>query len=186
MAIFEQSASEIFRNQEDELIEQFAKETGILSLTDRNDDFTMWNEYAGGGRGFVIQFDAQHDFFFLKSETAAPLNVLRQVCYREDVIEDFWKNPYFLFLVKEFKYSFENEWRMLKSLDQCCEVRLLNGNSIYLVDVPKGLIRSIIFGFNYPANEIDEFAALLLNFDRGIKVQRARVDHERTLVTIHD
>jgi hypothetical protein len=54
---------------------------------------------------------------------------------------------------------------------------------LYLVDVPRGMIKSVIFGYNFPVTLIDECAASLLGFEGDIEVKRARFDPDSRLVT---
>src|SRR5206468_3082082 len=97
-------------------------------------DAYMWREYAADGHGFVVEFDAKHRFFSHKTDEGKRRKLLRKVMYRDDKINDFWRNPYYLFLVKETKWAFEKEWRMLRSLDQCRIQTLPSGKYLYLVD----------------------------------------------------
>jgi hypothetical protein len=95
-----------FQEHEVEFIDSFARETGILPLTEDAHSPDMWREYAGDGRGFVLEFNAQHEFFkYDASRNSSTL--LRQVFYRNTRTDDFWHNPNYLFLVKETKYAFE-------------------------------------------------------------------------------
>ncbi|MEW6450061.1 MAG: DUF2971 domain-containing protein [Pseudomonadota bacterium] len=161
----------LFREHEGKFIDSFAMATGILSLTENPCSADMWREYANEGRGFVLEFDADHKFFSHTTDDGITRKLLRKVFYRDDRIEDFWKNPHYLFLVKETKWAFESEWRMIKSLDQCRKTVLTNGRSIYLLDAPAGLIKSVSFGSKFPTAQISESVKLLKNYDPNIEVR---------------
>jgi hypothetical protein len=132
----------------------------------------MWREYAGDGCGFVIEFNAQHEFFGYAADGKSSA-LLRQEFYRDARLEEFWRNPNYLFLVKETKYAFEKEWRMIKSLSDCAKRALPDGKTIYLVDIHAKLIRSVIFGPRFPTDLITECEALLRAFDGDIAVSRS-------------
>jgi len=163
----------MFSDLEGEFIEDFARTTGILSLTENPNSLYMWREYAADGHGFVIQFNAVHEFFSHNADDGTVRKLIRPVFYRDDRIDDFWKNPYYLFLVKERCWEFEQEWRVLRPLDRCRKVDRTNGLPLYLVDAPPKLIASVIFAYNVTPALIDIAATRLLNFDSDIKIMIA-------------
>ena len=172
-----------FRESGNDLMEGFSKKTGILSLTGDPSSQYMWREYAHGGQGFVIEFDAQHHFFSIRGDNNKRRSVLRQVFYRDDRIDDFWDNPYYLFLVKEKKWAFEKEWRMLRRLDECRKLVTEDGRTLYLTDAPKGLIKSVIVGYDCPSSVANEITELVKQYDTRVRLCEARLDAASNLVT---
>lgn len=162
---------QMFQENEGDFVDSFIRETGILSLTEDPNSSDMWRDYAGDGRGFVFEFDAQHEFFLLAADDGKKRKLLRQVFYRDDRIEDFWKNPHYLFLVKESKWAFEKEWRMIKSLEECQKIVRAVGRPLYLIDMPTGLIKSITFGRNFSSGLISEVTSSLHEFDNSITIR---------------
>jgi hypothetical protein len=144
----------------------------------------MWQRYGGDGRGFVLEFDAEHEFFSHRGDDKKTRKLLRKVFYRDSPIEDFWKNPYYLFSVKETSWSDEREWRMLKSLVDCQKIAIPGGQIICVLDVPPKLIKSVIFGYDFQTSFFGECTELLRKFDGAIKVQRACFDSVQGVIVI--
>ena len=82
---------------------------GVMSFTETPDNLPMWSHYADEHRGFVIEFDATHDFF----------RELKQVKYRDnrdEVAGGFFGAGENTFLQKSIDWSYEREWRIFDSL----------------------------------------------------------------------
>jgi len=121
----------------------------------------MWVHYAESGTGFVIGFDAQHDFFF-SGDLNARRSLLRKIRYTDDPIDNFWRNPYYLFLVKSSGWSYEREWRMLKTLSDCEERSAENALSpVCLCNVPPEMIKTVHFGYGYNTAQISNDISML-------------------------
>lgn len=164
-----------FPTMEREFIDDFAKTTGILSLTANPASRYMWNKYAGGGRGFVLEYNARHDFFMHRGNDGLMRKLIRPVFYRNDRISDFWKNPHYLFLVKHERWIDEQEWRVIKALNECRRVERADGIVLYLVDAQPNLIASIILGYNNSSKFIEDAVSRLSRFDGAIKFRRAAI-----------
>ncbi len=144
-----QNLEERFQQQLQNLIAQW----GIFSVSESPVNQLMWSHYAQNGAGFVVGFDAQHDFFF--STDAPRRNLLRKVVYSDERVTNFWRNPYFLFLVKKSGWSYEREWRMMKELAECSEHRIIDGKDIFLCNIPRGVIKEIYFGYAYEVSAME-------------------------------
>jgi hypothetical protein len=175
----------IFPALETGFIQDFAATTGILSLTENPVSSYMWDKYAANGYGFVLEYNAAHDFFVRKADDGTRRKVIRPVFYRDDRIADFWKNPYYLFLVKNTCWKIEEEWRVIRSIDECRKVVRAGSSDLYLVDIPRGLISSIIFGYNNSHEFMNEAASRLRRFDQDIKYRQARLSSGGE-IGIHD
>jgi hypothetical protein len=97
-------------------------EMGILCLTVTASSERMWEEYADGGRGFVVAFDTAHIGF---RKLTAPRGA-GGVSYCDEAFETFLgmmeNNVFEPLYRKRMKYSFEQEWRsihLLKDLERC-------------------------------------------------------------------
>jgi len=97
-------------------------EMGILCLTVTANSGRMWEEYADGGRGFVVAFDTTHIGF---GKLTQPLGAGR-VSYCDKAFATFLgmmeNNVFEPLYRKRMKYSFEQEWRsirLLKDLERC-------------------------------------------------------------------
>jgi hypothetical protein len=137
----------------------------------------MWGLYASSGQGFVVEFDTRHDFFKAENTTG---NALRKIKYTNDNISDFWRNPLYLFFVKNSDWSFEREWRMLKSLSQCD--RVVDQN-VFLCSVKERMIKSVIFGYSYDKELMHENVRQLSKFDSSIVFRKAFVDNREKTIT---
>jgi hypothetical protein len=143
-----------FESEFDSTVATVVNKMGILSLAEDPLNQPMWAHYAESGSGFVAGFDAQHDFFFSKN-TDTRRHLLKRVRYTDDRIDNFWKNPYYLFLVKSTAWAYEREWRMLKTLLDCDEQNIQNTSvPLCLCEVQPHMIKTIYFGYNYDHSQI--------------------------------
>jgi hypothetical protein len=131
----------------DKLMEELSAKEGILSLTEDHLNEVMWAHYAENFAGFVVGFDCAHNFFF-HTDDKGKRPLLRKVIYTDNHIENFWRNPYYSFLVKNSRWEYESEWRMLKLLSNCDE-RVNASPPVCLWNVDPKMIRSIYFGYRY-------------------------------------
>jgi hypothetical protein len=103
--VLDRMVDQVFSMIEDQfetLVEGVLSRLGVLSLTEDPLNEQMWAHYADGGRGFIIGLDAHHQFFLNKDATK---NSLHKVRYTDERLNNFWNNPYFLFLVKSRGWS---------------------------------------------------------------------------------
>lgn len=131
----------------DKLMEELLAKQGILSLTEDHLNEVMWAHYAENFAGFVVGFDYAHNFFF-HADDKGKRHLVRKVIYTDQHIENFWRNPYYSFLVKNSRWEYESEWRMLKLLSDCDE-RVIASPPVCLWNVDPKMIRSIYFGYRY-------------------------------------
>lgn len=143
------SVEERFQQRLEDLIARW----GIFSISETPNNQQMWAHYASDGAGFVVGFDAQHPFFF--SSAVPRKNLIRKVVYSDERVSNFWRNPYFLFLVKDSGWSYEREWRMMKELHECEEHRVVDGKDVFLANVPRAVIKEIYFGYAYDPTKIE-------------------------------
>lgn len=156
----------ILETELDRLLDETAAKSGILSLTEDHLSSQMWAHYAGQGKGFVVGLDAQHPFFFRTDGSNRRL-LLRKIIYTDQQIENFWRNPYYFFLVKDSGWAYEKEWRVIKTLSDSDEIVRLSNSTIHLWNIAPEMIRSIHFGYNFDDREalrkIDQLLALGAN-----------------------
>jgi hypothetical protein len=146
----------------------------------------LWSVYADAGRGLVLELNAQHDFFLAVQKDGATRNRLMKVAYRNDRLPDLWTNPFYLFGVKHADFAFEQEWRAIRSLQDCVPTTLGNGDVIYTMDAPMGLISSIIFGHQWSTEEIQKQGDVMRVFDPAIAVKRAVPDPQTGSYILRD
>jgi hypothetical protein len=135
---------------------RFNESVGVLSLTQKRDDILMWAHYAQNNKGFVIEFDDTHEFFNQTMDTGGLSGCLQKVVYSEDrpnrdSMLDISASD--IFLLKSQKWKDEEEWRMLKSLEDGTRLEkdgaaILDdeGQPIYVFAFPPSCITGIVFG----------------------------------------
>ncbi len=134
------------------------KTLGILSLSEINDNVLMWSHYANSHKGFVLEFNSEHEFFDQRKNDRDQARVLRKVIYKNERPEIILYDPsysesefinYFIeniILTKHEKWSYENEWRMAHMLKAAAKNFNISGEDIYLFHFPVDAITSITFG----------------------------------------
>lgn len=140
-------------NDYDAIVRSYASSHGVLSLsasydTSRNPsllighpedprrNLLMWAHYSANHTGFVIEFDPS----FIKGAIA------EKVCYQSKrpslTFEDIDLRNFPIFFVKSPEWSYENEWRLIRSLDKADKV--MGGVSLFNFD--KSCVKSITTG----------------------------------------
>ena len=134
-----------------EAMKHIDKSIGILSLSRVNHSLLMWSHYASSFTGFVIGFDAQHEFFNGITPAGTRAKPLR-VCYssRRTVVStddpDYYSK---LLCEKPLEWAYEEEERIMRSFTN----EVMSGgfdstkNPIYLETFPAELITSLMIGF---------------------------------------
>ena len=117
---------------------------GILCLSKNDSSKLMWSHYAEGCLGAVVQFDGTHEFFSghfeMKYSEHRPKVDITSYTDSEEPI------PIAELCVKAKEWEYEQEVRVVRSLDNCRRVDADNGFPIYVMDVPRECIKSVILG----------------------------------------
>jgi hypothetical protein len=146
-----------------QLIESHLNTFGILSLTKLFDSFDMWNRYANGHKGFIIEFKPdfnKHPCMLSRDGTEYPV---RQVEYVDEYsinIDDLvdecgWiaskKSNEIMFFTKTSRWKNEMEYRMVRNFTdypnwQPSVHKPHRDRSMYLFDFSLDCIESVTFG----------------------------------------
>lgn len=127
------------------LIRDLTTKIGILCLSKQSDSLLMWSHYADEYRGLVIEFDDKHEFFTGSFEVKY-LEVRRKINLKDFCVAKK-PIPISILCTKSAIWSYEREQRIVRSLQQSRKVgNDLNGNVIYIMDIPLECIKSITFG----------------------------------------
>ena len=125
---------------------------GVLSLSRTEDNLLMWSHYAEEGRGFIIGFDEQHDFFnmpAINGETTRPIPVI--YTNKRSHINPSHPNLYQKLLCeKPREWGYEEEERVFiyhPDKNKSIGIDQYNQN-IILTTFPKAIIKNIILGYN--------------------------------------
>jgi len=131
---------------------------GVLSLTKRNDNLSMWAHYAQEHSGFVIEFDSDSPFFqysesvFNIFKTTQTVKYLTKrpvvVPFLKSGLSDKWIEKVFesIFLTKSLDWKLEEELRLvrlLKHLDTCS---ILKSQQIHFKHFKSSFIKNIFLG----------------------------------------
>jgi hypothetical protein len=121
---------------------------GALCLTEEPTNILMWPHYAQNHEGFVVEFDAHHEYFHGQRSTADEFHRLRRVNYRRERPNLDFKdmNGIILFLIKSNDWAYENEWRVLKPLTDASKRIDISPYPIDLFSFPRSAVKSVILG----------------------------------------
>lgn len=136
----------------------FHHRIGILSLSETHDNALMWSHYCSNHQGYVIEFNSEHNFFRSNNKDYVIENTSKVVYTnnRPNVTLErlSMKDLYF---TKSTDWSYEREWRILKSIEKA-DTKIENGN-ISLFNLPTEIVKGIYLG----AAASDEFEASVLS-----------------------
>jgi hypothetical protein len=133
------------------------EKVGLLCLTESCDNRLMWSHYAREHSGMVLEFDASHPFFNPSDDPESVAGRLRKVAYsaerpafpvfvRED--EDYCR----IFFVKDDKWSYEAEWRVVRLLDEADRALGTPGGTVHLFALPPECVTRAILGCRMDAD----------------------------------
>lgn len=154
------------------MLNTFNKSFAILCLTEKKDNLLMWAHYANSHKGFVLEFHTEHPFF---RQTAEPTIAghLRKVRYtlekpkftffddslpKAQVTQSWVDN---LIWVKSEHWAYEEEWRILSTLDRCEKVIAVGENEIHLFAIPFDSIKRIYLGCRMREETKNEFISII-------------------------
>jgi len=155
---------------------------GVLSLAERPDNLLMWAHYAADHRGFVIEFDADHDFFHRQESEDDRFRHLRRVAYSNErpsvAMEEY--NAIDALLAKSLDWEYELEWRMILPLSTS-DRRIDGGDTpVHLFALPPECVCGVILGCRTTASQRWEMAQFLTEDRRyrHVTMREARLDPE--------
>jgi len=133
---------------------------GVLCLTQNPKSLLMWSHYADEYSGAVIEFDEDHEFFEGKFDVD-----YREHRPKKDVSSYLTSSDSFVpiseLCVKPKEWEYENEIRLVRSLNDCNKVADNGEFPIYVMDVPADAIKSIILGERTSVEEQKEIWGLV-------------------------
>ena len=160
----------------------FTSKIGILSLSECPDELLMWAHYASSHAGFVIGFDNQHSYFDSRKGPGDELRHLRKVKYVDQrpnlpMVELTGDE---MFLTKSSHWAYENEWRILRPLQEADRVIDAGPEAIYLFSFPPEIIRTVIFGHCISSDLRNKILAILRsNMDYSkVEILQTKIDSQ--------
>lgn len=135
------NADEFALGLEKGLTEGISKQFGILCLTAEPNHELMWTHYAEGHTGFLIEFHVD------AAEFADHLGMPHKVIYsQEPPMYDPSKGSQGWWKVKRKSFDYENEYRIVRRLDECDPVAEPNGQLLYFRSMPLQAVKAIYLG----------------------------------------
>lgn len=133
---------------------------GILSLSRRWNSTLMWSHYTNSHKGFCVGFDRKSNFFIRDAKSTDPNYIFQPVIYDENrikvPIEKGVKiNPNVL-LTKSFDWKYEQEERVLASLNKANKHIKNEPYDVFLFNVPHSMIKEIVTGANISTNDFEK------------------------------
>lgn len=126
----------------------------IFSLSKKWNNTLMWSHYTIAHQGFCIGFDTNHSFFKdYISPDGTSSKVLKKVKYSTNRV----KIPMVLgqsilnyepYTTKSLDWKYEQEMRLISSLNLADKIEILKPYNIYLFKIPIKSINEIILGAN--------------------------------------
>jgi hypothetical protein len=139
-----------FRQDFEKVVEEKLRHSvGVLSLTQRDDNLLMWSHYADQHRGFVLAIDEMHPVFSQRRSDEDEFNYLREVQYsiQRQRAELKLMGGVDLLLLKSTEWAHEEEWRIVRSLDDASAVALNpSDHTVHLFSLPPDAIKGVIYG----------------------------------------
>jgi Protein of unknown function (DUF2971) len=130
---------------------------GILSLSETHDSLLMWSHYADEHRGVVIELDHNHPSLMTRSDGDSFAGFF-SVDYRDEKVRGVPTPATVVdtLLVKSKPWSYEREWRFIRTLDLLKSV----ADGIYVAEIDPDAIKRVILGARFPTSQLERIAKL--------------------------
>lgn len=142
-----------------EAYEKTNQDIGILSLSRKWNNSLMWSHYTNAHKGFCIGFNSNHSFFtdYLSNDGNTSKHVL-DVIYSEKRVKipTSHLEPKLLFqphITKSIDWRYEDEVRVIATLNSADESKKQLPFDIFLFKVPHEAISEIVMGVNISEEE---------------------------------
>ena len=171
--------------------ENINKEIGILSLSKNWHNTLMWAHYTKSHSGFCIGFNPQHSYFqnYLSKDknTSKTIGGVDYSNQRLKIQTDSNQPSLELepFFTKSVDWKYEQEVRIVSTLDLADKIIKNKPNDIYLFGVPHSAIKEVVLGVNIEKsyeNRLKEFCFnKKINFYK-CKISDTKFNMERDLI----
>lgn len=172
----QKTAASIAKKLQEDIYTGISEHFGILCVTTNPDSKAMWQNFADGHKGFVIEFDAKKPRFASEN--------LHQVVYSNEVptydpavgSQGWWK-------VKSKDLEHEQEYRIVAALRNCKQ-KIIGEQTIYLLPLPRDCIKAVYAGLKMgaalksrlkdicKASNIALFEAVYVNSEAGYEFRK--------------
>lgn len=173
-----------------QLVDDFNKLIGIFSLTEKPDNLLMWAHYASSYEGYVIGFDATHPYFHQQKTNSDEFGHIRKVEYRQNrpslpLIEMTGVDN---FLVKSTQWSYEQEWRILRPLQDANKIIDFPEFPVHLFSIPPTAFTEVILGCRMKEAKREEIITTVKNTPhfQHIRLIQSEVDEREFKLDFSD
>ncbi|MGY4879319.1 DUF2971 domain-containing protein [Vreelandella aquamarina] len=173
-----------------ELMARLSDNLGVLSLSRTEDNLLMWSHYADEGKGLVIGFDEDHEFFKqpnLAGRSTRPIPVV-YTNKRSKVVpgEDRYYEK--LLCEKPRDWAYEEEERLFRAFlsKDGCVGKDAYGMDVILTDVPKEAIKVVYLGYSTTEDTKQRAISAIKNNDISCNLFQARVSLDEYKIEFTD
>lgn len=151
------------------------EQVGILSLSEENDNLTMWSHYSKDHKGFIIGFNPEKEITD-KKKCMIRLKKITYSCIRPSITlfelgkdKETRKKQW----IKDFLYtkskdwSYENEWRQVNYLKNADKVLKIE-NDVHLFKYNRDSIEQIYLGCNMSPDNKNEIIRLVSDWNVSV------------------
>jgi DUF2971 family protein len=138
---------------------------GILSLSEESTSAKMWDKYTDEGRGFLLEFDPTHRWFWQKAASNDDFRHLRRITYVADRAQTYLLDldGHDYLYTKEMKWAYEKEWRLILNFNSaaCKAGKDAKGTDVLLFAIPPDCVLSVTVGYNASPEFIEQVRAAI-------------------------
>ncbi len=166
------------------LPKQLGSMTGVLCLSEKNDNVLMWSHYADSHFGLVIEIDSNNEFFknlkainYSYKRPAINIHKVYKKDYSDSERIQYTKD---IFFTKSEAWIYESEYRDVRVLTQG-ENTDKNGKfgfPIILFKYPIEIIKGVIFGSKWDEERKEAFCKLMSGMGYKIDYKQATLDKQ--------
>ena len=143
-------------------IQRESQQIGVLCLCTNIKNNLMWDHYAQGFRGFVIEFDSENNEF-------KKLGMPWKVEYQDEPPAFDYSRPIpHFFRFKPKCYEYEGEYRIVRPLYECTPEKDENDVELFFRPLPRACVKAVYLGHRMEKSVHERILELL----KGMEAQK--------------
>ncbi|MDF2529552.1 MAG: hypothetical protein K0Q57_432 [Gammaproteobacteria bacterium] len=156
------------------IINNLDDKIGILCLSKKFNCELMWAHYAQEYTGAIIEFDENHEFF--NGQFDVKYSKYRLKLDLDQYLKEKEPVPIAEFCVKSLKWEFQEEVRIIRSLEECQKQEIkIENHYLYTKNIPIECIKAVVLGARVSDANMSEIFNLVRNSHIGLSL--ATVSH---------
>lgn len=173
-----------------ELMARLSDDLGVLSLSRTEDNLLMWSHYADEGKGLVIGFDDEHEFFKQPSLAGTPTRPIPVVYTnkRSKIVpgEDRYYEK--LLCEKPRDWAYEEEERLFRAFltKEGSLGKDAYGMDVILTSLPKETIKVVYLGYSISKESKIRTLAAIKENDIPCNIFQARVSFDEYKIELSE